>query len=90
MPLWQGVPILSCRQESPFLLYGLQGCGKISFLTMVAVRIRGVPFHPFNTDGKEGKETVGKVTSEQCCSEFDGTGDRLCSCHLSPASGGGE
>lgn len=55
----------------------------------MAVRVRGIPFHPFNTDGKEGKETVGKVTSGQCCSEFNGPGDRFCSCHPFHAPGGG-
>lgn len=43
----------------------------------MAVRVRGVPFHPYNTGGKEGKETVGKVASGQRCSEFEGTEERL-------------
>ena len=60
MPLCQGIPVLSLRQESPFLLCGLQGCGKISLLTAVTVRVRGVPFYPFNTDGKRKKRKCGE------------------------------
>lgn len=68
---------MSLRQESPFLLCGLQGCGKISLLIAVAIMVRRVPFHPFNTDGKGVKENVHKVTSGQYGSEFDGSGGRL-------------
>lgn len=42
MPVWQGIPILLLEQESPFLLCGLQRCEKISLLTAVAMRARGV------------------------------------------------
>ena len=79
MSLWQGIPILSLRQESPFLLCGLQGCGKISLLTAVTVRVKGVPFHPFNMDGKGGKENMWKGTSGRRGSEVHGTGNRLSS-----------
>ena len=75
MSLWQGIPILSLRQESPLSLCGLPECGKISLLIAVAVRVRGVPFYPFKTDRKGGN--VQKVTSGQCGSEVDGNGDKL-------------
>lgn len=86
MPLCQGIPVLSLRQESPFLLCGLQGCGKISLLTAVTVRVRGVPFHPFNMDGKRGKRKCGE---RQRGSEVHGTGSTFSSWRQFCAGAGG-
>lgn len=77
---------MSLRQESPLLLCGLQECGKISLLSAVAGRVRGVPFYPFNTDRK-GREWE-KVTSGHCGSGVDRSGNRLF-CHQFHSSGGG-
>lgn len=76
MPLWQGIPILMLRQESPFLC-GLQGCGKISLLTDVTMRVSGVPFHPFNINSNWGKKKWGRVLLGNMVQRFMGSGNKV-------------
>lgn len=66
---------MSLRQESPLLLCGLQECEKIPLLIAVAVRVRGVPFHPFSTDRKGGK--CVKSHFRALWFEVDGSGEGL-------------
>lgn len=78
---------MSLRQESPFTLCGLQGCGKISLLTSVAVIVRGVPFHPFNTDGKRGEKMCRQSLLDNVVQTLMGV-EADCSRHQFCASGG--
>lgn len=89
MPLCQGIPVLSLRQESPFLLCGLQGCGKISLLTAVTGGLGESLFTPLIWMEKGRKENVGRGTCGQRGSEVHRMGSTLSCCRQFCACAGG-